>query len=407
MARSLAGLLGRPLAPAMPRRGGRVPSGRPASRGARRRAIGARWRWITALTLLARGCLELLARRRRLRIALVALLLAGPLLAGGWLWLRDSSLVSVQHVRIRGLQGAEAPQISAALTEAAHHMSTLDVRVGSLRAAVAPFAVVRDLRVTSSFPHGLGIWVIEQPPVAALVAGGTRTAVAANGIVLGPALLSSALPTVTSSTSPASGARVTDPSLRSALTVLGAAPAPFARVIARAFEGPSGLTVAMRNGLLAYFGDASRPHAKWISLARVLSDQSSAGASYVDLRLPERPAAGFPSGSAAALPSASGSSQSSTGAERAATSESTVAALAARLAAGAGPEGSASGREGPGGSTSAEAGTGASSEPGGSPTAGSATTGSVTPGSASPGSATPESSAPEAESSASGSGTGH
>jgi hypothetical protein len=57
--------------------------------------------------------------------------------------------------------------------------------------------------------------------------------------------------------------------------------------------GAEGVTVAMRSGLLIYFGDATRPHAKWLSLARVLADPSSAGASYVDVRLPERPAAGF------------------------------------------------------------------------------------------------------------------
>ena len=54
--------------------------------------------------------------------------------------------------------------------------------------------------------------------------------------------------------------------------------------------------MALRGGLLAYFGDATLPHAKWLSLARVLADPSSAGASYVDVRLPERPAAGFAAG---------------------------------------------------------------------------------------------------------------
>ena len=39
-------------------------------------------------------------------------------------------------------------------------------------------------------------------------------------------------------------------------------------LVERAFKGPKGLTVAMRNGLLVYFGDATRPHAKWLSLAR-------------------------------------------------------------------------------------------------------------------------------------------
>jgi hypothetical protein len=75
-----------------------------------------------------------------------------------------------------------------------------------------------------------------------------------------------------------------------------------------------------------YFGDASRPHAKWLSLARVLADPSSAGASYVDVRLPERPAAGFP-GSAGPAASTSESKPTSNSAP------GTAAELAAGLTA--------------------------------------------------------------------------
>jgi len=62
--------------------------------------------------------------------------------------------------------------------------------------------------------------------VAALVAGASKTAVAADGAVLGPALLSSALPTLAGGSAPAAGARVGDPALLAALSVLGAAPGP-------------------------------------------------------------------------------------------------------------------------------------------------------------------------------------
>ncbi len=112
----------------------------------------------------------------------------------------------------------------------------------------------------------------------------------------GPSLLSGSLPSVGGYVVPAPGQRVRGPNLLAALTVLGAAPAPLAKHVERAFTGAEGLTVAMRNGLLVYFGDAGRPHAKWLSLARVLADSSSAGASYIDVRLPSHPAAGFPAG---------------------------------------------------------------------------------------------------------------
>src|SRR5262249_26473511 len=130
---------------------------------------------------------------------------------------------------------------------------------------------------------GLRIRVIEQPPVAALAVGGARTAVAADGVVLGPALLSASLPTLQGTAMPPSGQRLRSPSLLAALTVIGAAPAAIGTDLVRAFSGPMGLTLVLRRNLLAYFGDESRPHAKWLSLARVLADPSSAGASYIDV----------------------------------------------------------------------------------------------------------------------------
>jgi cell division protein FtsQ len=263
------------------------------------------------------------------------------------MWLRHSSFVAVRHVHISGVHGAEARSIEAALTGAARRMSTLDVNVHALRAAVAPFAVVRDVHASGSPPHGLSIDVIEQLPVAALLAGGSRTAVAADGMVLGPALLSSTLPALTASSAPTTGARVSDQGLLASLTVLGAAPEPFAKVVARVYSSASGLTVAMRNGLLAYFGDATRPHAKWAALARVLADSSSAGATYVDVRVPEHPAAGgFAAGSG---PAAGGSAMSTAQATAATASgagaEGTIAAIAARLSGPAGGESASSGRE--------------------------------------------------------------
>jgi cell division protein FtsQ len=53
-----------------------------------------------------------------------------------------------------------------------------------------------------------------------------------------------------------------------------------------------GLVVRLREGPELIFGDATRMQAKWTAAARVLADKAAAGASYVDLRLPGRPAAG-------------------------------------------------------------------------------------------------------------------
>jgi cell division protein FtsQ len=312
-----------------------------AGAGAKAGAKGVRGQssWVRLPVLLAgaaRTLVEIVGTRRRLRIALIALAVALPLAGAGWLWLRQSPFVSVEHVQITGVYGADAQAVQAALTQAAHGMSTLDVSDGALEAAVAPLRVVRELRAIPSFPHSLRIEVVEQPPVAVLTVGGVRTAVAADGVALGSTLASGSLPSVTGYRLAAPGARVGGATLLGELTVLGAAPSLLARHIERVYSGPKGLTVAMRNGLLVYFGDDERPHAKWLSLARVLADPSSAGASYVDVRLPSHPAAGFPAGVTPPDAAASTTTPSGT-AEPTGNSESTIAALAATL-----PGGSAS-----------------------------------------------------------------
>jgi cell division protein FtsQ len=266
--------------------------------------------------------------RLALRVT-VAVLLVVPLLGGAWLWLRDSSLVAIRQVHITGVHGTEAIEIRTALDDAATRMTTMDLSVAALHSAVSSFAIVGGLRVTTSFPHTMSIFVTERPPVAALQSAGQRTAVAADGTVLGPTWLTSSLPLVTGSVEPAVGDRLHEATALAAVTVLGAAPALLARFVARVYSGPEGLTVAMRNGLLVYFGDATRPHAKWLSLARVLTSPSAAGALYVDVRLPERPAAGFSAPSSST--STPSSSTSSTSVVQTTASDPTAAALAARL----------------------------------------------------------------------------
>src|SRR5204862_5565231 len=75
--------------------------------------------------------------RPRLRRSLVAAGLAAVLLAAAWYWGRDLSLWSVDSVRVTGASGQDAAQIEAALQSAAHGMTTLHVRAGDLRDAVA------------------------------------------------------------------------------------------------------------------------------------------------------------------------------------------------------------------------------------------------------------------------------
>src|ERR1700677_3384089 len=120
---------------------------------------------------LARGRAALALQRRRLRLALLALAVALPLLAGAWLWARQSPFVAVQRVQVSGVHGPDAAAIDTALVSEARQMSTLDVHPGALKAATAAFPVVRAVTARAHFPHGIDIHVVEQLPVAALLVG--------------------------------------------------------------------------------------------------------------------------------------------------------------------------------------------------------------------------------------------
>ena len=318
-----------------------------------------------------RAGLARLWANRRSRLALLGTILAIPLLVGGWMLLRSSPLVAVRHVHVSGVRGRDAAAIESALRSAGRRMSTLAVDLAALRAAVAPFAVVREVRASANFPHTLNVSVVEQPPVAALLVSGARTAVAADGVVLGQALLSSRLPTVDANFEPRVGQRVREAGVGEALEVLGAAPHALAVHVSSASTGKEGLTLKMDNGLLVLFGDATRPHAKWRALERVLIDEGSTGASYIDVRLPERPAAGGYPGGVPPLGGTAGG-EGSPGGGAGAGGEPSVEALAEALransgvgtgAATAGAGATAEGSEGSSAATSAGGGEASSTPP--------------------------------------------
>jgi cell division protein FtsQ len=227
--------------------------------------------------------------RRRTRAVLAAAVLLAVVTPLA-LWLRDSPVVRVEGVTVTGVSGPQSGGIRAALTEAALDMTVLHVRDDALRTAVEPYPVVRSLRTQTHFPHGLRITVNAYEPVAALQAGDQLTAVASDGRVLRGAP-TRGLPVVRIAATPA-GDHARDARAVKAIALLDAAPPPLRTRVARIYRGPHGVAASVDNGPDLYFGAATRLRAKWAAAAQVLSQQSSRGASYVDLRVPERPVAG-------------------------------------------------------------------------------------------------------------------
>jgi len=230
-----------------------------------------------------------LRRRPSLRAVVLAVLgFVG--VGGGWMWLRDSSLVAVSHVTVVGAGGPDGAQIRAALTTAARDMTTMDVHVGELRTAVARYPLVKDVEARSHFPHGLTIVVHERLPVGSVLADGRHVPVAGDGTLLRSVAVPN-LPTIPMA-APPGGDRLSDKRALGAVAVLAAAPAVIRTHITRVFVGPHGLTAQLRDGPSLYFGPARRLAAKWAAAVRVLADVTARGATYIDLRVPERPAAG-------------------------------------------------------------------------------------------------------------------
>jgi cell division protein FtsQ len=227
-------------------------------------------------------------RRRIVLAALVAALVAGLY----HFWLRDSSFVAVESVEVTGLTTKDGPRITAALAAAGEDMTTLHVRLDELEETAAQFPVIGSIQVEPDFPHGLRIAVIERRAAALVSVGGVPVPVAGDGTVLHGLQPPEGLPLLRTE-KPAAEGRVTDPRTLRALVVAGAAPAGLPQRIERISEGPArGIVVALEEGPEIVFGDADQAAAKWAAAVRVLADPEAEGASYIDVRLPERPVAG-------------------------------------------------------------------------------------------------------------------
>jgi cell division protein FtsQ len=237
----------------------------------------------------ARALLASKRLRRRLLFAAATMLL---LASGYQFWLRDSSLVAVERVTVTGLSGSDSESVRLALTSAGRSMTTLHVDHEALERAVAGFPVVRELEVTTDFPHGLEIHVVEHVPAAIAVGKGGRVPVAGDGTILQGIPVEGRLPTL--EIDGAVGVeRLRDPAGLAAASIAGAAPTALrARIEAIELDGDLGQVAKLRDGPELVFGDASRVRDKWAAAARVLADLEASGASYIDVRIPDRPAVG-------------------------------------------------------------------------------------------------------------------
>ncbi len=219
------------------------------------------------------------------------LVLAVALVVAYQFWFRDSSFVKVEHVQITGGTSADAERLRTTLTSVARSMSTLDVDRAALEQAVEGYPVVRGLEISPDFPHTLRIRVLEHVPAAIAIVGDSRVPVAGDGTVLRGVSPGGSLPTLHAKG--VEGTRLAGAIALGAARVAGGAPVALRRRLEDVTRDTErGLVAHLKDGPELVFGNSRRVRAKWIAAARVLADGDAQGATYVDVRLPSRPAVG-------------------------------------------------------------------------------------------------------------------
>ena len=244
---------------------------------------------------------------------MVVAIVAGALGLAYFGWFRDSSFVAVRDVKVEGVS-ADRGRIVPALTDVARGMTTLHLQGDGLEAAVRRFPTVASVSAHPSFPHGLTIHVTEREPVLVATDGNRKVPVSSDGLLLpGMGARTDHLPELGVGSLPDSG-RLNGDSLAEALTI-GAAPAPLRPLIDNAAISPDyGVVVTMRGGIELRFGARARADAKWAAVAAILADPNLTSLTYVDVRVPGRPAVGGTSDPSPAATSATTSASATTAA---------------------------------------------------------------------------------------------
>jgi cell division protein FtsQ len=226
-------------------------------------------------------------RRRLLAAAVVLLVLYGLYM----FWFRNLSWFAINDVAIKGATTNER-QIQSAVEQVAGDMTTLHIKDGELREAVARFPTVASVAASTSFPHGLEVTITERLPIAFVRVDGQETAVSADGYLLpGADFDAKALPRIEGAV--AHGPRLSEDTAAQA-AILGATPGPLKNRITSSTwdEEEGGVVVDLNNGPEIRFGDGSRAADKWEAAVAVLSSDERGSPSYLDVSVPDRPVSG-------------------------------------------------------------------------------------------------------------------
>jgi cell division septal protein FtsQ len=222
---------------------------------------------------------------------LLSIVVLAAVIAGGFMLVRNSSLVQVREVKIVGLSGYYDKQARSAVLNEATQMTTMNFDPARIEDAASGFVDVAGVKVETDFPHSATIYVDVRRPVLVARLNGRTVTLSQKGEVITAASSIAGLPHIEASGDVVDG-RVTGGKALSAAKLLGAAPDVLMRKVDGIKWGKYGIVVSMEKGPDLYFGTSDDARLKWRDAATVLASDSATGAAYLDLRVPGRPAIG-------------------------------------------------------------------------------------------------------------------
>jgi cell division septal protein FtsQ len=237
-------------------------------------------------------------RGRRRRTALLATLAGAAALAGGW-WIVTGPPARIHGVSVTGYRGPDRALLEAWVRAIARDGTVTSPPTGEIRAALARFPWVERVDVSRVFPRAIRVDVTQAKAVAVAVPDrGPRMLLSPEGRVLGPAPSRAHLARIrVSGTAPPAGARLADPQSRVGLELAAAlGPALSARLRAvRVRAGALAAHLAAGPDLrLGPPDDIERKARAIVAVLDRLTPEERRSAAYIDVSVPDQPAAGPP-----------------------------------------------------------------------------------------------------------------